>query len=184
MHLDTFDIENLVNQRIRLRKEREYTKADEIKIFLERNDIVLTDLPFKEGGGTIWTVKSSFHLKKPMFDESWIPSSFMEFCHQLYDFRRTGLIKKDEEVLHIIKKFLKNSCIDNEESNPDHEVQGRKFADAAFEIAMAGIKSNEIFNLMVTGAKAELNRFGHRHSCRFYYILFLHCFATTNLIDK
>ena len=43
---------------------------------------------------------------------------------------------------------------------------GRKFVDAAFLFALAGVTDVRLFDMLYTGALAEIKRFGHRRSCR------------------
>ena len=45
-------------------------------------------------------------------------------------------------------------------------MQGRKYADAAFEFAFCGIKDKPLFELLADRAEGELIRFGERISCR------------------
>ena len=46
------------------------------------------------------------------------------------------------------------------------DMQGRKFADAAFEFAMAGVSDDALFAALAQGAEMELKRYGLRKSCR------------------
>jgi SAM-dependent methyltransferase len=46
------------------------------------------------------------------------------------------------------------------------DMQGRKFADAAFTFALSGIRSTNLFEALIRGASEELTRCGHRKSCR------------------
>jgi SAM-dependent methyltransferase len=46
------------------------------------------------------------------------------------------------------------------------DMQGRKFADAAFTFAVSGIRSTNLFEALIRGASEELIRCGHRKSCR------------------
>jgi cysteinyl-tRNA synthetase len=47
------DIDQLINDRLEAKKNKDYQKADEIRIFLEGRDILLEDTP----NGTIWRKK-------------------------------------------------------------------------------------------------------------------------------
>lgn len=42
----------------------------------------------------------------------------------------------------------------------------RMFGDIAFSLAMAGVRDEALFHLLVQGALFELSRIGHRTSCR------------------
>jgi len=45
-------------------------------------------------------------------------------------------------------------------------MQGRKYADAAFEFSMSGITDSELFAMLADSAYSELKRFGSRPSCK------------------
>ena len=45
------------------------------------------------------------------------------------------------------------------------EMQGRKYADAAFELALAGVSDEALFERLAHCAASELRRFGTRPSC-------------------
>ena len=47
------DIDLLISDRLSAKKNKDYQKADEIRIFLEGHDILLEDTP----NGTIWRKK-------------------------------------------------------------------------------------------------------------------------------
>ena len=49
------EIEALLAARVEARNDRKYVLADEIKADVEqRFGVILTDIPRKEGGGTVW----------------------------------------------------------------------------------------------------------------------------------
>eukprot|EP01039_Chlorochromonas_danica_P005270 gene5270-5805_t len=50
------------------------------------------------------------------------------------------------------------------------EMQGRKYADAAFSLALAGVTDNELFELLANSTMIELTRFGIRQSCKPFLI--------------
>jgi hypothetical protein len=45
-------------------------------------------------------------------------------------------------------------------------MQGRKFADAAFELSLAGVKNSDLYSLLLSGAVTEIRRYGRRKTCR------------------
>lgn len=173
------EIDLLVNERILCRKNKDYEGADRIKIKLTSLGIKIIDII---GCQSSW---------KKVIDKRFIPenqfpqiqqSSLMDFAKSSYDLK----LNKDlnnEKIAKIAKSFLYYSleedlATENISDNSDkssnfitllsseREMQGRKFADAAFEFSMAGVTDCELFDLLVKGSTSELKRTGFRQSCR------------------
>ena len=76
--------------------------------------------------------------------------------------------EKEEELIKTATRLLE---ADGSALSALREMQGRKYADAAFSFALAGVKNTTLFELLTTGATNELLRYGHRSSCRIIDIL-------------
>lgn len=177
------EIQELVSQRAFHRSKEEYDEADIVKAILDAEGVVVTDIPHKQGGGSTWTRS----LDKRSATPEWMISgrkytSLMQVAHECYDLKESSQIN-EIELLHIAKYFLSFSMDDgpcdnySDEPNTEgdeivtlfaatREMQGRKFADAAFEFGLAGLLGSELSASLVYGAKQELQRWGHRQSCR------------------
>eukprot|EP01041_Mallomonas_annulata_P005606 gene5606-11319_t len=162
--MDESVINNLVEERVAYRLSRNYAEADRIKNILEKHDIVVTDLPFQEGGQSIWK------FRRPVLEE--LPGiGVMEAVKQISLLSR---LDQQENISYIVNNAkIRLQYLLKKEDNEyyyQNEMQGRKFADAAFEFAISGVKDTELFSLLVEGTMNELKRFGHRNSCKSLHI--------------
>ena len=73
--------------------------------------------------------------------------------------------------VELVETAIRLLVVDGSVSSSQREMQGRKYADAAFSFALAGVKNTTLFDLLTTGATNELLRYGHRTSCRTIDIL-------------
>eukprot|EP00607_Mallomonas_marina_P010821 CAMPEP_0182421666 /NCGR_PEP_ID=MMETSP1167-20130531/7111_1 /TAXON_ID=2988 /ORGANISM="Mallomonas Sp, Strain CCMP3275" /LENGTH=713 /DNA_ID=CAMNT_0024599015 /DNA_START=674 /DNA_END=2815 /DNA_ORIENTATION=+ len=167
-NIDETYIEALIHQRIVHRQNRNYGAADEIKKLLELNDIVITDLPFKDGGLSTW------RHRIPLIPEVDLPGKgVMESVRDVVRLAGSGnqdvipdVLQCCKARLHALVALISQNTMDRARHQYQHEMQGRKFADAAFELARVGVEDTELFDLLTEGAVLELKRFGHRNSCK------------------
>ena len=158
----TLKIEELVRKRTEYRLHREYLLADQIKSELENDfQVVLKDFPFREGGHTTWTPKRS------------LPRSDSEEPSLMTLIKLLPARSNKHELLASIKHKLRMaieefevSLTPAEKPLDEREMLGRKFADAALHLALAGVEDEEIYADLVKGCVFELRRIGMRSSCR------------------
>jgi hypothetical protein len=167
-------IESLVSKRSECRRLREYSQADVLKTELELEyQVELKDFSFKEGGHTTWRFKRKVETDdlSPLDD-----SPLMDDIKRLYAMTDTS--SQTSACLHSIRRKLQQ-CIDEFEMDlsstekplADREMLGRKFADAALLLALAGVEDPDLFELLTRGCEHELRRIGLRSSCRALDIL-------------
>jgi len=190
--LSSDDVERLVRERDFHRSRMDYSKADEIKLFLEQqHSVEITDVSYKQGGRSTWRYK--------LDRVGAIETNFMELAHMSYEL--TSGSNSSEASIHIAsvaKDLLRlqyysfvddltdniafrainkspgdtDSITTNSSSSmtkgrsTSTEMQGRKYADAAFEFSMSGITDPELFAMLADSACSELMRFGSRPSCK------------------
>lgn len=190
--LSSNDVERLVRERDFHRSKRDYSKADEIKLFLQQQcSVEITDVSYKQGGRSTWRYK--------LDRVGAIETNFMELAHMSYEL--TSGSNSSEASIHIASiakdllrlqfySFVNDvtdniafSAINNSPGDTDNittnsnnsvmkgrststEMQGRKYADAAFEFSMSGITDPELFAMLADSACSELMRFGSRPSCK------------------
>lgn len=172
-------IDSLVAERTEHRLRRCYEAADQIltQLKLEYN-VEVIDFPYKLGGQSTWR-----HIPPPLAPMSInrisvtgdnvteVEDNLMLMAHNAYMQLKSGEISEAsivEKCLYLLhcaeyKKFMDPSMIS--------EMQGRKFADAAFDFSLAGVTSTELYDLLLSGAMTEMVRYGHRKSCRAVDIL-------------
>jgi len=152
------EIDALINERVAARKARDFVRADEIKTLLEEPPYFLEiiDKSYKQGGGSTWrrrNVDTTCHgildkLKAMAADAASLqsPEQQQDFVH---------------EVLTLLRE-------DASKDQDCREMQGRKFIDAAFELALLGLgnASRELFDFLMDQQLSELRRWGPRVSVR------------------
>lgn len=172
-------IDSLVAERTQHRLSRCYEAADEILSQLKfQYNVEVIDSPFKSGGQSTWRhippplVFTDINLNNVISDNVMeIEENLMTMARNAYVQMKSGEISEAsivEKCSHILrsaehKKFMDSSIIS--------EMQGRKFADAAFDFSLAGVTSTELYDLLLRGAMTEMVRYGHRKSCRAVDIL-------------
>lgn len=156
------DVEILVNKRRKLRSERNFKAADDIKQFLtDRHNIEIVDWPnsswkYLAASSSLQTLESDKLNCSTVPTARRIEGSFMWLAQNAYDLLDSY---KESDIVESSLYHFKNSTARK-------EMQGRKFADAAFEFSLAGFNNNELFELLSNKALAELKRYGYRSSCR------------------
>lgn len=168
------DIEYLLEERSQCRSRRDYQRSDEIKSILNSKGIEIIDQPQKSGGKSTWkkivdrrNETFTCDVNGEHFD------SLMDFCRNLFRLKSTKVIG-DKQISDIVNSFLRISLEDDDDGSertkillsPTREVQGRKFADVAFELSMSGVTDPELYRKLEVGSERELLRWGHRESCR------------------
>ena len=189
---DKSSIDRLVAERVRCREDRDYAQADEIKKLLERHyDVVLTDVARKHGGGTKWAYRTHFPdtgagaivdtvsqikaaaknmiscISKSETAETAECSGENEEGNRAETMKSLLWTKLVEKLKTLIHQDLTTTLL------KDKELQGRRHGDIAFDLALAGVDDVNVFNLLVNGAKQELERCGSRKSMRGVDIIIL-----------
>jgi SAM-dependent methyltransferase len=156
--LDDHNVALIVEQRTVARRQRDFHEADRLKTLLEQQfNVVLVDHPMSEGGHTTWSVN----------DVPDTSTSIMHLARDFLDLVASGQHTEDELVATAVR------VLQDEVAGRRNEMQGRKYADAAFDFALAGVANATLFHLLSAGATSELRRYGRRSSCRDVDILFV-----------
>lgn len=172
------EISALVQERDDLRAEMKYEEADEIKRRLEGMNIVIKDISYKCEGTSTWAFKD--------YVEQRVETDLMELAHGCYEamlsisYDEADICERAKSILRLQlykgdKREAETMMTGGVESETapaaiptrlvSREMQGRKYADAAFEFSLAGITDQELFDLLANYCAAELRRFGQRKSC-------------------
>ena len=158
MYVVSGEIDALINERVAARKARDFVRADEIKTLLEEPPYFLEiiDKSYKQGGGSTWrrrNVDTTCHgildkLKAMAADAASLQSPEQQQCFV-------------HEVLTLLRE-------DASKDQDCREMQGRKFIDAAFELALLGLGNagRELFDFLMDQQLSELRRWGPRVSVR------------------
>jgi hypothetical protein len=172
-------IDSLVAERTQHRLSRCYEAADKILSQLKfQYNVEVIDSPFKSGGQSTWRhippplAFTDINVNNVISDNVMeIEENLMMMARNAYVQMKSGEISEAsivEKCSHILrsaehKKFMDSSIIS--------EMQGRKFADAAFDFSLAGVTSTILYDFLLSGAMTEMVRYGHRKSCRAVDIL-------------
>jgi SAM-dependent methyltransferase len=169
--LSTDEICALVQRRDEHRAVMEYKEADNIKHLLESMNIVIKDVSYKCDGNSVWSYKD--YIVEP------VTTDLMEIAHNCFEEVLSGGANEAEIGKRVkaalrLQRFAVDSVAAAIPSigqsviptiAVSSEMQGRKYADAAFEFSLAGIADNELFLTLADNCAAELQRFAHRKSC-------------------
>lgn len=141
--------------------------------------VVTTDLPRSQGGGSTWELQP---VNNPLFNNAKSEDNVLQLAHaalglvvsasergvDVNEQDLNNLVGKIEARLQLLKKrktlkpFFPESAVAG-------ELHGRKAADAAFWLSLAGVNGREDFNIydeLAQVATQELRRFGSKSSCR------------------
>ena len=141
--------------------------------------VVTTDLPRSQGGGSTWELQP---VNNPLFNNAESEDNVLQLAHaalglvvsasergvDVNEQDLNNLVSKIEARLQLLKKrktlkpFFPESAVAG-------ELHGRKAADAAFWLSLAGVHAREDFNIydeFAQVATQELRRFGSKSSCR------------------
>ena len=171
-------INKLVAERSAYRAALDYENADKIKFMLEKEGVTITDYPYRQKRESSWTW-SAINLNAQNSLEN-DPFNILSLAHNISMERLMFNSAVDSPVIDMIRNRLLTSNMtipiirgdgqfvseDTVSINVDSSMQGRKYADAAFEFAFCGIKDKPLFELLSDRAEGELIRFGERISCR------------------
>ena len=178
-------IEKLVQHRTQCRSERKYAAADNIKEILNtRYNVEVIDFPFKPDGSVVWQfIESQFSDSSLSTSESTIGTECQEnlmwLARNSYNLLTTNSRSEESIVNSAIRQLTLIK------SSKKSEMQGRKFADAAFEFSLAGVGSTDLYKLLLFGASSEMTRYGYRNSCRPIDILqVVERLAVSGIIDQ
>jgi SAM-dependent methyltransferase len=162
--IDDAKAQELVTRRTQYRQKKQFIEADLIRNRLLEAGVVVMD---QMGWNTDWKRLTN------TYNESVIENGrdFMRMANLASE-----TLSMNESEVNRAKVLLQqqrygafaggSNC-----SISSSEMQGRKFADAAFSMSMAGVQDNELFNLLANCTLTELKRFGHRSSCKRVHIL-------------
>ena len=180
-HLTISQIEELVQERVELRKVKNYDEADAIKALLESNHIIVTDYPTVS-----WRRINVGHLEENEEDNIFtlmeLAKHAMECSKSSFEVEKKGVDKAihvdQENIVRMAKQRLRSvmnrdatkmlSPIELKLTNKVSalEYTGRYMVDCAVKFAFAGVKDEELFRLLDACVYSELKRFGDRNSCR------------------
>lgn len=163
-------IEALVAERSQHRLLKDYKAADRLLDVLKfQYDVEVTDMPYKSGGMSTWRIlqsPSSDDKNSDDRDDEASGESLMWTARNAYRLMYSG--ERAESV--IVESCLRQLRFADYDKfmNSDivKEMQGRKFADAAFELSLAGVKNSHLYGLLLSGAMTEIRRYGRRKTCR------------------
>lgn len=144
-------VKRLIDERVACRLERRYERADEIKALLEGEPFYLEikDYSYKEGG------HSTYHKRN-------IARTNNNILQRIKDARPESVADTSTFVEEVMALLLDDETRDQDAQ----EMQGRKFADAAFELSLLGIADEKIFDFLAQRQMLELGRWGPRVSVR------------------
>lgn len=143
------DVEGLIAERVESRLVRAYKRADEIKALLEGAPYFLEiiDEPYAQGG------KSTYRARNMNTSEG----------IGLLDTLKAMDVAPSAEDLAELLILLRD---DGTKDLDRRELQGRKSADAAFELSLLGVRDDAVFAFLVEQQGRELARWGLRASVR------------------
>lgn len=154
--IDTALVESLITERIECRKHRNFQRADEIKHQLESAPfhLEIIDHSYKVGGGSTFKYRNVDVTHRDILNKLKIAGA-----------SDTPFMTREEEISFLAE--LMTLLSEDERKDIDHrEMQGRKFIDAAFELALLGIHDKHIFDKLIENQIKELQRWGPRVSVR------------------
>ena len=151
---DTANIDKLVGERTEKRRLKQYIEADKIlKKLKDDYRVCVTDNSYDDSehpGLSTWDyiVESDSNI-----------------------FRLIERISSEDMDLATKESLVTDELIGQIETNElkmlsSRELTGRKFADAALALALAGVSNKKVYYALIEGAKSDLARVGHRNSCR------------------
>jgi SAM-dependent methyltransferase len=152
------EIERLVNERAQLRRLRQFDSADEIKAKLESFGVMLSDIPYRQGGGSTWIKKLD-----PIED-----LSLLQLSKEVYELNDPSSQRVQDIILQTKEYLLaleRRREIASQWKLIETNLLGRKYADIAFKFSMGGVSDSELYRLLGEGHLSEIQRFGHRRSC-------------------
>ena len=170
------EIDRMVKQRDYYRSIMDYKNADSIKSQLESINVEIKDISYK----LIETTNSAWSFKSTIVNE--VKTDLMELAHSAYELLASSACT-EHELCARVKGALKLQAYSSEKSalekrpvegtardipvvDRSSEMQGRKYADAAFEFSMAGISDVSLYEQLADCCVSELRRFGSRASCK------------------
>ena len=160
------EVEELVKRRANYRRERNYAAADNIKdVLTNQYSVEVIDFPFKPDGSLTWRYIEQKPMKANLLDTDCVSEldsqeSLMWLARNSYNLLSSNS-RSEEMIVNSAIRQLKDIKLSRIK-----ELQGRKFADAAFEFSLAGIGSIDLYELLLSGASTEMKRYGRRNSCR------------------
>jgi tRNA G46 methylase TrmB len=164
-------ISDLVLARAEARRIGDYEKADALRekinqlSFLPEHglQIRLQDIPRTEGGGSTWTIENETS------SSACLPPgpTVLQLAHAALGLAldcSERRVPVPHETLNGLVSQAKERL--QKATAVEAELGGRKAADAAFWLALAGVTDDGLFEDLTTISTKELERFGNRSSCR------------------
>lgn len=164
-------IKQYIEARTRYRQQRQFKEADDIKALLESQSVeLIDDLHYV----TKWRYRTP---KQLILDQD--SQEFMDLCHnRLVNDNAENDSELVEKLLTILEGqryaiYDNNSSGRSDEncSALSNEMHGRKYADAAYTLSLAGVTNEKIFTVLADGAASEFRRCGHKKTCQVSVIL-------------
>ena len=190
------EIEDLIQQRAHARWRGDYQNADKFRDRLSHPDLLppgfslqIEDIPRSQGGGSQWSLLCDISNKV----EAAKGSKVLQLAHATLGLAvsssqtRQDCAKEQEKLVEEALRRLEGwasiqqmvqsgvsllDCIDSEPDDVsnwwavEQELRGRKAADAAFWFAISGVSNVDIYAYLLQVGLKEIERFGHRPSCR------------------
>eukprot|EP00977_Amphora_coffeiformis_P014725 scaffold4201_cov178-Amphora_coffeaeformis.AAC.20 len=193
-------IEGWIQQRSEARWRGDYETADAFRQKLNASDLlppglslVIEDIPRVKGGGSRWSLVYDVSEQVSMDDKPTVlqlahsalglavsSSQTHRDCSQELDRLVDQTMGRLNSWFDVHGRMLEGlSLVDCLDSHPEvvsywlaveQELRGRKAADAAFWFAIAGVAREELYELLLRVGIKELQRFGHRPSCRIKHL--------------
>jgi SAM-dependent methyltransferase len=160
-------LSELVQRRAQARWQGNYGQADELRNELDDIDlpdgysISLQDVPRKDGGGSSWSlVRNTTELLLE-------GTTVLQLAHAALGLALASSGRRIPVPLHQLQALIQqaNSRLAMGEA-VEHELRGRKAADAAFWFSLAGSHDEYLLQSLSKICTKELERFGTRASCR------------------
>lgn len=140
--------------------------------------VVTTDLPRSQGGGSTWELQP---INNPLFNNAKSEDNVLQLAHAALgmvvsasergiDVNEQDLDKLVSRVEARLQSLKKRKAVSTffPGTAAAGELHGRKAADAAFWLCLAGVnpRDNFIYDELAQVASEELLRFGSKNSCR------------------
>ena len=142
-----------------------FNEADEILRILKEVGVEIRDHPFNEGGHSTWyrVPHAMESAGKGIMD---LAHEAVYYAHQQNETRISNIVEAAVDSLERDKDVLTSMSTEKplRKDFISREMQGRKYADAAFHFAVSGVSDTYLYDLLVNGTIFELKRFGHRNS--------------------
>lgn len=140
--------------------------------------VVTTDLPRSQGGGSTWELQP---VNNPLFNNAEKDDNVLQLAHaalgMVVSASERGVDVNEEDLDRLVSRIeVRLQTLQKRKAMSTFfpgtaaagEIHGRKAADAAFWLSLAGVnaRDNFIYDELAQVAREELLRFGSNKSCR------------------